>query len=402
MRALVLLAAIRTFPATAIQTENPNGYIAEVVARRYMTDPDVTFWSYSAASYGCTATMIGPNIAMTAAHCGFNDQWLTFKVNRDMDPAREESETVRCTSLLQTFDDTDLHLLYCPPIGGVNTGDKYGYMDLDLDGPRVGDHVYSLWNNPLKDLDPGNYMLYSEGEVQIVTAGSWTTPTGFDNTAIRTNLWSNYGASGSAQVDAFNHRILIGPTSVGTVEWARRWGLSMRDRTGLGRRGVSLGSSAVPAGLAADNRCARARARGAIRDLLPDEKISCAEDHDDRRLRSRQERARGGHDTAFRRQRRFLGPHLHGAFLRAGRGPRHRIRHLCAAARQGCAGGRLVPGRRHRDHASRTRGPEGRISATSISRGPGAGSRVGPCPGGHGPAAIIAVDFDGPVDATAA
>ena len=157
--------------------------------------------------------MIGPNTVMPAAHCGFNSGLFAFVLYRNMDFRQPQIETVRCNPLYQTFPDTDMHLLYCPPINGVNPGDKYGYLDFDARPPAVGESVYSIWKNPVTNLGRNEQMLYSDGQVVSTKADRWTTPVGFDNTAIETNLWARPNASGASQISSKSHRVLVGPLS---------------------------------------------------------------------------------------------------------------------------------------------------------------------------------------------
>ena len=217
MRLLVALLVLCTAPHAvwAINRENPKGFTVEIISRRYLADPDVTFHSYAATGIvgGCSATLIGPNTVMTAAHCGFNASLFAFVLYREMDFRQPQIETVRCNPLYQTFADTDLHLLYCPPINGVNPGDKYGYLDFDARSPMVGESVYSVWKNPVDNLGRNEQMLYSDGRVVSLKAPTWATPTGFDNTATETNLWGRVNASGSSQISSKSHRVLVGPLS---------------------------------------------------------------------------------------------------------------------------------------------------------------------------------------------
>ncbi len=215
-----------------IATQNPNGATAEIMATRYLIDPDVTMVSYAATgpSSGCSGTMIGPNIALTAAHCGYNDHNFGFQTYREQDPQQAEREYVLCEPLYQTFSDTDMLLMYCPPINGVNPGDRYGYVDLDPRQAQVGDQLYSVWRNPVDDVGGGQHMLFSDGEVLDDKAQGWMTPNGYDNTAILSSLFSAPGASGSAQFSVDRNEILVGPLSVGPGGGGpKRWALSMFD-----------------------------------------------------------------------------------------------------------------------------------------------------------------------------
>ncbi len=226
------LEATDTVDEPRIATENPNGSPAEIIARRYLVDPDVTAVSYAATGIvgGCSATLIGPNLVLTAAHCGFKSHLFGFQTYRERDPLRAERETVQCNPLYQTFADTDMLLMHCPAINGINPGDKFGYVDLDPRAAADGDQVYSLWKNPVDDVGGGEHMLFSSGEVIDDEAEGWMTPDGYDCTAILTNLFGIAGASGSSQISADRHEILVGPLSVAPSGGGdKRWSLSMLD-----------------------------------------------------------------------------------------------------------------------------------------------------------------------------
>jgi len=134
---------------SAIAQEHANG-VAQVASRLY-TDPDLTLTSYAVPDVGgCTGEMIGPNIMMTASHCGNNDRPATFWVYRNQDPAHLITEVFNCHILLNTSWKTDVTLHYCDPnAAGESPGDKYGYLDFDHSQPYVGQPVYSYWYNPI-------------------------------------------------------------------------------------------------------------------------------------------------------------------------------------------------------------------------------------------------------------
>ena len=279
--------------AALIATERCDG-IAERVYWDY-TDPDVAMRSYAAVDrlYGCSGTMIGPNIMMTASHCG-DSVGARFPVYVSIagscggtDPGVRQLEDFPADNLINTFPDTDITLAYCPPVNGINPGDKYGYVDFDVvmtpqgvlnySASRslltVGTQIYSIWQNPIEDFsnpaERGGHLLYSEGTLtEINRADDWfnplVNPAGFGcvkelcvggttpgvpckpdspnpcpggscvtqplrNLAVFMDLWTNGGGSGSSQLSADSHRILVGPTSTGCMDCPGRTALSIAD-----------------------------------------------------------------------------------------------------------------------------------------------------------------------------
>jgi hypothetical protein len=285
------------FPKIAV--EQPFG-VAERVYWQY-EDPDVAMRSYSAVDVnGCSGTMIGPNTMLTASHCGTGNRPATFRLYAYSNT--QITEQFDCTRLLHTFSDMDLNVYWCPAnADGESPGDKYGYADFDvvvdpdtrdLDVPasqaRIANskQVYSIWMNPIDTLGTGWHSLYSEGVItEAQLADHWGSPnlnvgadyrcgnyccdTGASCTGncdggacgttcavgsckpksslsvgVRTDLWSNGGASGSAQFSRDNHRLLIGPLSTGERDRRGRnavpivnhlyWGYTSSSLTGPG------------------------------------------------------------------------------------------------------------------------------------------------------------------------
>jgi len=216
----------------AIASEQPND-VAQLAPRLY-TSADVTRAGYAVPDVGgCTGEMIGPNMLMTAAHCGDNDKTATFYTYRNQSPSEQSTESFYCHILLDTFPHTDIALAFCDPnAAGENPGDKYGYLDFDHSQPAVGENLFSYWYNPIVTLGVGWGEIYSIGKVTTTDTVIWGPP-GNDGpmnepVGIGTDLWTQPGASGSPILNASNFRILVGPTSTGVSDAAGRWAQSSK------------------------------------------------------------------------------------------------------------------------------------------------------------------------------
>lgn len=221
----------------------------EVAVRMY-SDPDIAAVSFASprAVGGCSSTMIGPNLLMTAAHCGPNAETVTYSAKfttfRNGDPENRVSETFACRALINSWPLADLQLSYCDPnAAGESPGDKYGYLGFDTRPVAVGEEVYSIWWQAVDELTTTDYLpLYSPGEVTTTSHRVWgqklrdyVGPAN-DPIGIGSNLWSQPGTSGSSQVSADSHRIRVGPTSTAADDAPGKWALSMRtvfDRVSL-------------------------------------------------------------------------------------------------------------------------------------------------------------------------
>jgi hypothetical protein len=209
--------------------------VAEIVSYEY-GDPDYARASYAEAELdGCSATAIGPNVVMSAAHCGTIDNPAIFRVYDQQDYRQELGETFSCHNLISTAPDSDLALYACDPNQqGQSPGDKYGYLDFDRTAPVVGQSVYSVWSNPVDNLGTQWQTLYSQGTVTS-TNQAFQFSFGSQPVGIVTNVWSHSGASGSVQIDQASQRILVGPTSLGYQDAAGRIANSMQGYLTLGR-----------------------------------------------------------------------------------------------------------------------------------------------------------------------
>ncbi|MEM7230619.1 MAG: dockerin type I domain-containing protein [Planctomycetota bacterium] len=263
---LVLIAS--QLPAQ-IARERPGG-VAERVFLHY-DDPDVALRSYATVDTGgCSGTMIGPNVLLSAAHCSAADRNVTFRVYTGS--TVQATERFFARYLTHSFPDTDLVLYYVQPNSrGENPGDKYGYLDFDvvydMNG-RVarpasaglharGSEVYAVWTNPITSIGGGWHMIYSRGDVTSILRPGWFSP-GVDgercptnllptlNLAVHSDVWSRGGASGSSSMSTETHRLLLGPLSTGVQDAPGRQQLSIVDYLTWGYADPSTGQSCDP------------------------------------------------------------------------------------------------------------------------------------------------------------
>ncbi|MEO8672911.1 MAG: trypsin-like peptidase domain-containing protein [Tahibacter sp.] len=216
---------------------------AEVTyAFRQYGNADFASVSYASPEYngGCSSTMIGPNIVLTAAHCGpaegaaNQNANLRFVTYRDNETQRNQ-EIFTCRRLIHGWPLHDLSLAWCDPnAAGINPGDKYGYLDVETRAPLIGDRVYSIWWNPVTQGATGSAMvpLFSSGFVKQTNATIWGGilpgwPAG-KPVGIRMDTWAAPGASGGGNVDINTHRLLVGPTTLaGATEGPSKHAWSM-------------------------------------------------------------------------------------------------------------------------------------------------------------------------------
>ncbi|MBK8255825.1 MAG: hypothetical protein IPK82_24560 [Polyangiaceae bacterium] len=202
-------------------------------AGQYYSQPDVAVNQWAEGSTAvCNGVLIGPNVFLSAAHCGAGGP-VTFRTYRDGGTAVSNTETFNCSYMIQTFNDTDASVHYCAPnAAGENPGDKYGYVDFDVNEPTVGQQVYSVSANlQATGSVPYDARMFANGQVTSVTgAGHWFTPSAAPNTGIEMNVWGESGMSGSPHFNASNHKMIIGPLSTASdVGWWGRNALSMRN-----------------------------------------------------------------------------------------------------------------------------------------------------------------------------
>jgi hypothetical protein len=218
-------------------TRERNGTLIFTAENRL--DYNRTFRGYAASlryngNASCSGAMIGPNVMMTASHCGAGDATIDFFMHVSNDKyANFQTDRYSCQRLLRMHDDTDLMLYWCPAKDGVNPGDKYGYLDFEVSITTTGmlDVARSLeravvdtpvrvfwWNNLVEPTAVSRAILVSEGMVtsRAETTG-WPSIQGGCNSTpapiMRTNVWVKSGVSGSSTLSAKN-RIVGGPTTL--------------------------------------------------------------------------------------------------------------------------------------------------------------------------------------------
>ncbi len=225
-----------------IAEETPSAYLGVRRVTDYYLNPLYAETSYASPDIpGCSATMIGPNILATAAHCGA-DGVLTMtaegRVYRERDLMQPETAGYECNLLFHTFPETDLAIYHCPPPAfGLSLGDRFGWVDVSLVEPSEFSYVFSVFSNPIGDEGVGAASLLTDGYVSETNiTNHWAnpnTPHGVNSTTqlhhvMESQLWSNPGASGSGHFNSTGE-MTIGPLSTGTADGLGRRALTMRD-----------------------------------------------------------------------------------------------------------------------------------------------------------------------------
>jgi hypothetical protein len=201
----------------------------------YFEDPNKTFLSYAVvrvgASLTCTGAFIGPNLLMTASHCGgptavpVSMTYLASSRARPGSHMLSQWNIGTCDGLLGAIQQdlapvwyrgaADVQLFYCPAVNVrgdlIAPGLLLGDLDFDLRDVQVGEPVFRLWWNPVADRGNQNNLLISQSTITNVSGyyGFQNTPAYSDNTC------SNKGASGSPGLSPTWLRILIGPLDSG-------------------------------------------------------------------------------------------------------------------------------------------------------------------------------------------
>jgi hypothetical protein len=207
-----------TTAVSALNAEQPG--VVEFMYRWYRKAPGVALAGYAAADYnGCGGSMIGPNIMMTAAHCG-DRGGINFRTYPDGGAGGPNVFTISsytCHWLVSSFADSDITLHFCDPgADGVSPGDRFGYLDMENRRPAVGDLVYSPWTNQQPSTNVPYALMYSPGKITRTNLSRdelWSVPSQAGAIGIESNVYAEAGASGSPQLSAITNKILVGPLS---------------------------------------------------------------------------------------------------------------------------------------------------------------------------------------------
>ncbi|CAN0583792.1 unnamed protein product, partial [Laminaria digitata] len=108
----------------------------------------------------CTGTFIGPNVLLTAGHCGHfgfasqNQSPRPFNAllySEGSEDANQAVLTSQCRTLVQNIGLGDTHLVYCEDVPWFNAtippGELLGMADFDLDPVVVNESVWTSWRN---------------------------------------------------------------------------------------------------------------------------------------------------------------------------------------------------------------------------------------------------------------
>ncbi len=225
-----------------IADETSSAYLGVRRVTDYYLNPLVAETSYATPDVpGCSATMIGPNMLATAAHCGV-DGMLTMtaegRVYRERDVTQPQVEGYECNLLFHTFPESDLAIYHCPPPAfGPSLGDRFGWVDISLTEPSLYSYIFSVFSNPIDDVGPDAVSLLTSGYVSETNVPShWANPNnppGVDSPVqlaevINTQLWSDFGSSGSGHFNSAGE-MSVGPQSTGIEDSLGRSALSMQD-----------------------------------------------------------------------------------------------------------------------------------------------------------------------------
>ncbi|QOC24041.1 hypothetical protein IC757_08045 [Wenzhouxiangella sp. AB-CW3] len=216
----------------ALVSEDPD--TGERIINHYVPEQStMVARSHAVADYqGCVATWVGPNTALTAAHCGSRSS-VTMEVYPDGDFDQKYSKTYSCNADKATAfwaSNSDLRVIECGQGQYPAPGDIYGWVDYSILGhEQPGDPVYSVWTNPIDNIDGAgsSTRLYSEGEVLADDSQTWANPNcerpdhwyalypdkPEPPYGHRTSVYGESGASGSLQFSALTHTAVIAPLS---------------------------------------------------------------------------------------------------------------------------------------------------------------------------------------------
>ncbi|MCA9550907.1 MAG: hypothetical protein KC933_12810 [Myxococcales bacterium] len=125
--------------------------------------PDEVFWSYATvyatSQKSCSGTFIGPNLLLSAGHCGHvgfagagNGFFQALLYPEGAEISSDVSINSSCQTLVQNIGLGDTNLLYCEDVtrdGRMEPpGEVLGMADLDPAPLSIGEEVWASWTNP--------------------------------------------------------------------------------------------------------------------------------------------------------------------------------------------------------------------------------------------------------------
>ncbi len=203
--------------------------------------PDEVFWSNASVNFRggnllCTGTFIGPNLLLSAGHCGhcgFGTNLpacgFAARIYREgSDWANDITISGPCETLVQNNQLGDTHLAFCDdvPWGGASVppGELLGMADFDLSPRSKTDPVWTTWQNnhcpgaPDPETCVGTaQMVFSPGTIAELQSGAGGGGV-YGAGAFVSNQTLAAGSSGGAmwrQTAGSLHRIVSGGFSAG-------------------------------------------------------------------------------------------------------------------------------------------------------------------------------------------
>lgn len=217
----------------------------------YFSNANKTLVSYAVTKLSggssCTGAFIGPNLYMTAGHCGaqsITPTSITYQgTARSRAPGAGATSASRwnvgsCAFVLGSIQQNatalyrggaDVNLHYCPNVldshgRSVPPGLLLGDLDFDNRDVPVGEQVWRLWWNPVvaAPYNSGDHLMISRatgpGGTPVSTIQSTNTRYGYQNALSYTDSTCvNGGASGSPGLSENWLRIVEGPLSMSNV-----------------------------------------------------------------------------------------------------------------------------------------------------------------------------------------
>lgn len=246
----------------------------EYLYRHYDLDhAEQVFWTYPISRFwapggGCNAFLVGPDMMITASHCGWGPGLggytleMTTETFDPEDPLFDyhTRDYYTCHWLLESWWDSDIAFWRCDPgSDGLPPGDRFGYVDLDTvpmgTAPPVDYPLYTVCQNSCDECPPGRearFMMW--GSVQSNTVTDWYTPGrnagdppylpySDKPIGLKTSFEAVGGCSGGAGLSVYTNRVVMGPWTLYAAYGA--WWANSMSRTAWWSRMVD-GSSIPP------------------------------------------------------------------------------------------------------------------------------------------------------------